>query len=165
MKCNFEIVKITRLSGRRATFYTAFLSDEETTLFEQFLLENKHLHQQELSNIVAEIKQMAHYTGARIDFFQKPEGKAGESIFALYAKQLRLYCFRIDNCIVLLGGGGWKTVRTWQEDVQLTAAVQRLRFIARQIDERLRQKEIRRSADDLELTGDLTFQFEDETDD
>lgn len=76
MKCNFEIVKITRLSGRRATFYTAFLSDEETTLFEQFLLENKHLHQQELSDIVAEIKQMAHYTGARIDFFQKPEGKA-----------------------------------------------------------------------------------------
>jgi hypothetical protein len=164
MKYNFEIVKIEALSGRRATFYTAFLEAAEITLFEQFLLENKTLHHKELSDISTEIKQMAHHTGARIDFFQKPEGKAGESIFALYAKKLRLYCFRIDNCIVLLGGGGLKSVRTWQEDPKLTQSMQLLRFIARQIDERLRNKEIRRSANDLELVGDLIFQFDEAAD-
>jgi hypothetical protein len=162
MKCNFELVKIEALSGRRATFYTAFLPDENTTLFEQFLLENQGLHNAELNHISSEIQLMAHRTGARIDFFQKPEGKAGESIFALYSKNLRLYCFRIDNCIVILGGGGWKTVRTWQEDPHLNQAMQRLRWIARQIDERLRNKEIRRSPNDLEFIGDLNFCDEEE---
>jgi hypothetical protein len=118
-----------------------------------------------LKDIASEIQLMAQRTGARIDFFQKPEGKAGESIYALYAKNLRLYCFRIDNCIVLLGGGGWKTVRTWQEDPKLSTEMQRLRFIARQIDERLRNQEIRRSPNDLELIGDLTFEFDEAEED
>jgi hypothetical protein len=125
-------------------------------------LENKGFHNAELNRISSEIQLMAHRTGARIDFFQKPEGKAGESIFALYSKNLRLYCFRIDNCIVILGGGGWKTVRTWQEDPHLNQAMQRLRWIARQIDERLRNKEIRRSHNDLEFIGDLNFCDEEE---
>ena len=165
MKFSFEVVKIPQLSGNRASFYTAYMSDDETSLFDQFLVKNSRDHLSELEKILDGITTMANKTGARDDFFEKYEGlKIGEGVYALYAKQLRLYCFRMDNHIVLLGGGGWKTVAKWQDDTQLATDVNRVRFIAQQIDARIRNRDIRRSPDDLNLIGDLTFDFDDDID-
>jgi hypothetical protein len=163
MKFDFQIVKIPQLSGSRATFYTAYLPDEGTTLFDQFLTENRSTHLAELQKVLDEIKAMATRTGARIDFFKKYEGvKIGEGVYALFSKKLRLYCFRIDNCVVILGGGGWKEVAKWQDDPKLTDEVSRIRFIASQIDNRIRERDIRRSNDDMHLIGDLFFNFDED---
>lgn len=64
MKFNFEIVKLNQLSGNRATFYTAYLSDEETTLFDKFFEENKVTHHEAMKEITAQIRVMATSTGA-----------------------------------------------------------------------------------------------------
>jgi hypothetical protein len=165
MKFNFRIVKLPKISGRRTTFYTAYLPDEETTLFDQFLENTKTSHLEELKNILAEIQTMSDKTGAREDLFKKYEGiKIGEGVYAFFSKQLRLYCFRMDNCLILLGGGGWKTVAKWQDDPALAKEVNRIRFVAKEIDKRIRNREIKRSNNDMELIGDLIFDFDDDLD-
>lgn len=163
MKFSFEVVKLDALSGNRATFYTAYLPDEDTTLFDRFTVENREAHREELIRIRSQMSVMATKTGAQEELFDKYEGtKIGEGVYALYNKKLRLYCFRVDNCIVLLGGGDWKEVAKWQDDPKLADEVNRVRFIAKQIDERIRSRDIRRSSDSMELIGDLIFDFDDE---
>jgi putative component of toxin-antitoxin plasmid stabilization module len=165
MKFNFEIVKLPSLSGHRTTFYTAYLPDEDTTLFDRFWLENAATHHEELKKIQSEMKVIAHKTGAPEHIFQKYEGKGiGEGVFALYDKKLRLYFFRVDSCIIILGGGGWKEVRTWEEDDKLDEEANSIRFIAQQIDARIRGRDIWRSRNSMELIGDLIFEFEDDID-
>lgn len=68
----------------------------------------------------------------------------------------------MDSCIVLLGGGGWKEVQKWQDAPQLANEVNQVRFIAQQIDKRIRSRDIKRSRDDMELIGDLFFDFEED---
>ena len=165
MNFNFKIVKLPDLSGHRTTFYTAYLLDEEITLFDRFFLENIKTHREELIKLRSEMKIIAHKTGAPEHIFDKYEGKTiGEGVYALHNKKLRLYFFRLDSCIVILGGGGWKEVRAWQEDEKLSEEANRIRFIAKQIDKRIRDRDIRRSDNDMELIGDLVFDFDDETD-
>lgn len=165
MNFNFKIVKLPDLSGRRTTFYTAYLPDEETTLFDRFFRENIGTHREELIKLRSEMNTIAHKTGAPEYLFDKYEGKTiGEGVFALHHKKLRLYFFRVDSCIIILGGGGWKEVRTWQEDAKLSEEANRIRFIAKEIDKRIRDRDIRRSGNEMELLGDLIFDFDDEID-
>ncbi len=74
MKFSFEIVKIDKFSGHRTTFYTAYLPEEGTTLFDKFFGENKVTHREEMKEIVAQINTMSTRTGARDILFEKYEG-------------------------------------------------------------------------------------------
>ncbi|MBQ7209567.1 MAG: hypothetical protein IJS05_01530 [Paludibacteraceae bacterium] len=53
------------------------------------------------------------------------EGKANDKVAALsvYSKVLRLYCLRISDQILIVGNGGVKTTRTYQEDPELNGYV------------------------------------------
>lgn len=56
-----------------------------------------------------------------LERFFRPEGKIGDNIHALPIEsgKLRLYCLRLSNQIVILGNGGVKTSRTYEEDPKL----------------------------------------------
>jgi hypothetical protein len=152
----FEIVKLEGLSGRKASIYSAILADNEQTLFDDFLLENRTEHREELQYIRSQIQTIAHSTGAIETFFTKYEGiKVGEEVYALYRKNLRLYCFRLGKSIILLGGGGWKEVAKWQNDSKLSQEVNYVRFIAKSIDERIKDRDIWWNG--IELEGDFIF--------
>jgi hypothetical protein len=152
----FEIVKLVRLSGRKATIYSAILEDDEQTLFDNFLIENSKEHLEELQYIRSQIQTIAHSTGAIETFFTKYEGlKVGEEVHALYRKNLRLYCFRLGKSIILLGGGGWKEVAKWQDDDKLTQEVNYVRHIAKKIDECIKDRDIWWNG--IELEGDFIF--------
>lgn len=152
----FEIVKLANLSGRKATIYSAILGDDNQTLLDHFFLENRREHFEEVVHIRAQIQTIAHKTGAIETFFTKYEGiKVGEDVYALYRNNLRLYCFRMGKSIVLLGGGGWKEVAKWQDDPKLSQEVNNVRQIAKIIDQRIRDKDIRWNG--IELEGDFLF--------
>lgn len=42
---------------------------------------------------------------------------------AIYSRKLRLYCLRISDKILILGNGGVKTTRTYQENEKLSGYV------------------------------------------
>jgi hypothetical protein len=71
MNFNFKIVKLPYLSGHRTTFYTAYLLDEEITLFDRFFSENITTHRDELVKLSSEMKVIAHKTGAPEYIFDK----------------------------------------------------------------------------------------------
>lgn len=53
------------------------------------------------------------------------EGRMSDNVAALSidSRKLRLYCLRISDKILILGNGGIKTKRTYQEDVRLNGFV------------------------------------------
>ena len=156
----FELVKLAKLSGRKTTIYSAILDDNKQTLFDNFLLENRTEHLEELQYIRSQLKTIAHVTGAIETFFTKYEGiKVGEEVYALYRRNLRLYCFRLGKSIILLGGGGWKEVAKWQDDPKLSQEVNYVRHIANCLDQRIKDREI--WWNDIELEGDFIFDDDD----
>ena len=65
--------------------------------------------------------------GALERFFRN-EGRMNDNVKALAidSRKLRLYCLRISDQILILGNGGVKTTRTYQEDSKLSGYVMAL---------------------------------------
>lgn len=162
MRC--KIVKLTRFSGTQASVYSVIVDDSSTTLFENFIQENKNSYAGEIKNIGMRLHVIGHNTGARHSFFRHKEGVPGDGVVALHddpKKKLRLYAIRYGNDILILGGGGPKNVRALQENKKLEKENYLLRAISERITEKIKEKEIYYSANNLELEGELEFEIED----
>ncbi|MBN1184530.1 MAG: hypothetical protein JXB49_19715 [Bacteroidales bacterium] len=159
----YKLEKLTHLSGEEASIYGIYLYDEKKTLFEIFFLENKNLYLSELKQLFQRLKTIGYKTGAREQYFKMHEGKPGDHICALYdeKKKLRLYCIRFGSVLLLLGGGGPKTTRAFQDNEKLMYENYLLRKIANDIARRLSDGEIEFSDDGYELTGNLEFNCDD----
>ncbi|MGM0497528.1 MAG: hypothetical protein ACQESJ_06380, partial [Bacteroidota bacterium] len=157
-------IKEEKLSGKEASIYSIFLEEEQETLFNRFINENKNSFKSELKDIINRIKVIGHKTGAREQFFKLKEGKPGDGVCALYDrpdKNLRLYCIRYGKTIILLGGGGQKDTNTLQEEPKLKQENYILRKVAKEIQEKMQEGEIKFSDDYMSFLGDLEFKPED----
>ncbi len=158
----YKIVQLSQFNGNKAGIYSVYLSDEQKTLFECFLRENIITFKSEIIDINKRINAINKKTGARDIFFKLDEGIPGDGVCALYddpAHNLRLYCIRYGNSLVILGGGGYKpkTIRKLQDDPKLKEENYFLREISSLITERIKSGEIRFSEDGTELIGNLEF--------
>lgn len=163
MKC--KLVKLLNFSGEKASIYAIILNDDNQTLFDKFVNENKNLFLSEINDIIIRLQTIGHKTGARENFFKIHEGSPGDGVCALYDspnKKLRLYCIRYANQIVIVGSGGPKNVRALQEDKNLKKENYFLRWLSKQITERLKDGEIEYINADLDFSGDLNFQEDEE---
>lgn len=158
----FEVVKLGQFNGNKCGVYSIFVDDEQETLFERFLSENKISFKHEIINILERIRTINSITGARENYFKLDEGKPGDGICALFDlpdSNLRLYCIRYGNSLIILGGGGEKkkSVKALQEVEKLKTENYILRKISAEIAKRIRQREITFSEDGTEITGELEF--------
>jgi hypothetical protein len=159
---NFEIVKLTDFSGEGATIYSVVLENDEVTLLDHFIEENENHFPAEVKDIVKRIRTIGGTTGARSHFFKENEGIPGDGVCALYDhpdSNLRLYCIRYGSCAVILGGGGPKPkmIKALQEDEKLTEENYLMREVSQKIMDAMKERDIRWSADGMELIGDLNF--------
>ena len=109
----------------QCTFYTIqFLSDDESE-YEKFFTRFKDDAQfnPDLAKIVAILDNIGQ-NGALERFFRY-EGKMSDRVVALpvLSSKLRLYCLRLSNGILVLGNGGIKKTRTYDEDDTLRGYV------------------------------------------
>lgn len=156
---NFTLVKQNELSGNKATVYTVQLSDG-ADLFNQFLSENHGDYNEDINDILLRLRSIATKTGAQEHFFKLHEGKPGDGVSALYDspnKHLRLYCVRMGNSVIILGGGGPKTTRTYQEDPKLNHEANLIIQVSKEITEKMNTKYLCFSDDELELEGELVI--------
>ncbi len=158
----FNLVKLELLCGKKLTVYSVIVNDDERTLFERFLEENLSEYQEELRDVHEQLMVMATKTGAREQYFEKPEGRPGQDIWDLRDKpsrRLRLYGMRLGQVVIILGGGGPKpqNVRTLQENPKLYYENELMRKISDALTQKILDKEIRWTADGFELTGDFNF--------
>lgn len=127
-------------SSDSCTMYTIqFLSDDRSE-FEKFI--SKFRQDAELNPdfqaIMRFVEQILE-NGALERYFRR-EGKMNDSVVALpvLKSKLRLYCLRLTDKILILGNGGVKQSRTYEEDDTLRGYV-----IDLQKFERLLKQEIR----------------------
>ena len=73
--------------------------------------------------------------------------------------KLRLYCLRISEQIVILGNGGVKTTRTYEEDPRLYGYVMDLQRFEKILNEQMAKGYVR--IEEKVLTGieDMTFEI------
>lgn len=60
-----------------------------------------------------------------LERYFRPEGKMSDNVCALPVQsgKLRLYCLRLSDSVLIAGGGGRKTTRTYNEDMDLAGYV------------------------------------------
>ena len=107
------------------SLYSICFNGKDISEYEAFLLKFKEdatLNEDYKKIILALEKIVA--VGAFERFF-RPEGKMNDRIAALSidSRKLRLYCLRISDQILIVGNGGVKTTRTYQENDELSGYV------------------------------------------
>lgn len=162
----YEIVKLSLLSGTQCTEYSIIPERGGLTLYDVFINENIADFREEVRDINNRLKLIGTKHGARHSYFKHFEGRYGDGVCALYdlpEKNLRLYCIRYGSDVIILGGGGLKTKETmaWQDDPKLTEEATRMIEYAKDIARRMDSGEIYMSRDKPELEGNFYF-FEDE---
>ncbi len=105
-------------------FSICFDGNEESE-FEKFLNEFKDnaTYNKDFNVILLALSKIID-KGALERFFRN-EGRMRDNVKALAidSRKLRLYCLRISDQILILGNGGVKTTRTYQEDEKLSGYV------------------------------------------
>ena len=86
-------------------------------------------------NIILALEKIVA-VGAFERFF-RPEGKMSDRVAALSidSRKLRLYCLRISDQILIVGNGGQKDTRTYEESAELSGYVMDLQAFDKMIAE------------------------------
>ena len=145
--------------SEKTTLYSISFEMDGTTEFEKFVaeFEMNATYNVDYQRIISALQAVLRL-GALERFF-RPEGNMNDSITAIPIDggKLRLYCLRISEQIVILGNGGVKKTRKYEEDPKMYGYVIDLRRFERILNENLEKGYVR--IEEKELTGidDYTF--------
>ncbi len=163
----FKIVKLSRFSGNKSSLYSVIIDGEQETLFDTFIRNNVSENLHEVEQIFATLNSIGKKVGANDIFFRKKkEGKAGDGVEAIYdypSAKLRLYCIRYGSVTLVLGDGGEKKVRAWQDDEQLSKAANEMIKISQILTQAIRDGDL--SWDGNDFVGQFEFNDNDEDED
>lgn len=162
----YAIEEIEDLSGNACHIYSLREEGSDNSLFDDFIVRNSDLYEDEVVDIYNRLKFIGDEGGAREGYFKLNEGKPGDGIVALYDRpdsKLRLYCIRYGAVTLILGDGGPKPkcVRAWQEVPELEQSVRHLMMISNKVSEAIKEKSIR-FTEDGKLIGELTIADDDD---
>ena len=114
--------------SENCTVYTIQFADDDLNEFEKFVA--KFQSDGELNK---DFRIIAKFISQILDFgslerYFRPEGKMKDSVVALptLRSKLRLYALRLSDRILILGNGGEKKTRTYDEDETLKGYVMTL---------------------------------------
>ena len=95
-----------------------------------------------------------------LERYFRPEGKIKDQVCALpieYGK-LRLYCLRMSDCVLIVGNGGKKTTRTYNESEELSGYVISLQKLDELIKVAVKNGDI--TIEEKTITGIETKEFD-----
>ena len=150
-----ELIQLNR--NRKCTLYTIqFLTEdwgEYLRFYNRFKDDAKY--NDDLARIATFIESIADL-GALERFF-RPEGKMSDRVCALpvIKSNLRLYCLRLSESILILGNGGVKKTRTYNEDDELRGFVVTLQNFDKLIKQGVKDGTI--TISEKEINTDNTF--------
>ena len=120
-KAKLEFVE----NGESATLYSICFDGNELSEFGRFIerfKDNASL-QRDFYNIVRAVQLIL--SGGALERRFRPEGKQGDGVCALPidSGKLRLYCLRMSDQVLVVGNGGLKNVRRYEDSEELTGYV------------------------------------------
>ena len=158
----YKLQELKQFNGSGCTIYTVGVKSLNALLFHKFEDENLTENRQEVLDIAATLRSISKH-GAPLTAFKFGQGKPGDKTCYLYCEpqDLRLYCIRVTEEILIIGTGGKKDVRTWQEDETLEDAMHWMMQVSEDVHERIKKDQIKISADGRKLEGNLIFKKDD----
>lgn len=129
----------------------------------------------ELENFISRFKDNARYNsdfqtilifmerimsnGALERYYFRREGKMTDSVVALpvLTSRLRLYCLRLSDHILVVGNGGVKNTRTYEENDELQGYVMTLQKFERMLKKEAEQGNV--EITETEIRTDLKFEL------
>lgn len=147
--------------SEKVALYSISFEKDGTTEFEKFVaeFEMNATFNRDYQRIIAALQAILRI-GALERFF-RPEGSRNDSVQALPIEsgKLRLYCLRLSDQVVILGNGGVKNTRTYEEDPKLYGYVLDLQRFEKILGENIEKGYV--SIEEKELTGieDITFEI------
>lgn len=109
-----------------AGLFTICFEGDAATEFQKFIEKFKEdaSRKEELSVILTAINRMLTASGFLERYF-RPEGKMGDHVVALPIERtkMRLYCLRMSDSVLIVGNGGVKNTKTYEEDESLNGYV------------------------------------------
>lgn len=156
-KATIQSVRQTEKAG----LFTICFEGESFTEFQKFIVkgnENATL-QPDLQKILNALQHMMNAMGF-LDRYFRPEGKMRDRVAALpvQSSKLRLYCLRLSDSVLIVGNGGSKSTKTYEEDAELNGYVIQLQ----KLDDLLRLAETKGEIiiEEATLSGVDDKQFE-----
>ena len=141
--------------SEKATLYTICFKDENVSEFSKFMLKYKNNAslKQDYRYIVYALSKILN--NGVLERYFRPEGKIMDNVCALPIDhgKLRLYCLRISDQILIIGNGGVKDTRTYNENSELSGYV-----ISLQKFEELLKDEMSKNSFTVEITNFDSFE-------
>lgn len=150
-----ELIQLNK--DRNCTLYTIQFITEDKGEYLRFYnrFKDDATYNEDLARIAKFVESIADL-GALERFF-RPEGKMSDRVCALPVtkSKLRLYCLRLSNSILILGNGGVKKTRTYDEDDELRGFVVTLQNFDKLIKQGVKDRTITILENEIET--DKTF--------
>jgi len=109
-----------------ASLFTICFDGDDATEFQKFIEKFKEdaSRQEELSVILTAINRMLNASGFLERYF-RPEGKMKDHVVALpiESSKIRLYCLRMSDQVLIVGNGGVKRTKTYEDSEELNGYV------------------------------------------
>lgn len=141
---------------QKANFYTIRFKNEEISETDAFIarFEDDLQYQDDLKIIVYWLYKMGEQTGALERHF-RPERLA--QAIPIVTSDLRLYCIRLSDELVILGNGGIKESQAVQDSPDALPAFEAMNQVARRLNASLKSgRTVRRGG---LLSGNLEFEI------
>lgn len=154
-----EVELLLVSSTNRCTMYTIRFLSDDLSEFEKFISKFRKdaVLNPDFQAIMRFVEQIM--ANGSLDRYFRREGKMNDSVVALpiLKSKLRLYCLRLSDKILILGNGGVKNVRTYQEDSALQGYVIDLQKFERLLKQEVRSGKV--TLTETEIITDKTFEI------
>lgn len=124
-KIRIDMAKIKSIEQTELAGLFSICIDGELSEFEKFMekFKNDATYQQDFNIIIAAIQKMMN--NGFLERYFRPEGKMNDRVGALpiHTSRLRLYCLRLSDSVLIVGNGGVKDTKTYEESDELSGYV------------------------------------------
>ena len=166
-----HIVKLDRFTFRKVKYYSIRLEGSQFTEFEDFLerMESEPVVELDVINLFTWLEIIGEKEGAKEKYFRHegfisdakalPPGAPIMKAHQLMVQDVRLYCHRLNENVVILFNGGIKTKTRAQDCPNVSIYFNQANRMAKQINDFFKEKEIRWNSDhtDIVFHQDLTL--------
>lgn len=157
MKNKFILVE-SSIKGDKGRILELKDVEEEESEFISMMEFNNNEHPEEVKTVFFQLRTMVKKWGF-LDASFLLEHKPKYKIFRiLKTKNLRVYCIKYNQCLIVLAGGGSKFTAKIQDDPNLMYQRNMLEQISILIDDRIKSGKI--VIDGKNISGELTFEIE-----
>lgn len=156
-KVKIEEVQKTDIAG----LFTICFEGDDATEFQKFIEKFKEdaTRKEDLSVILTAINRMLTASGFLERYF-RPEGKMGDHVVALPIERtrMRLYCLRMSDSVLVVGNGGMKSTKTYEEDESLNGYVITLQRLDKLLGQAMKSGKV--TIEETTITGIDKTEFE-----